>query len=199
MLFTLRSMVLFSCLDGGIDIRMRSRHRPGARSAGRHPGPGVHGRARRLSGTGAVGAGRAGSLAALPVPLGSLPELFRPAAFAGPGGTPLTAGRAGARRARIGRAHRTAASCRRAARGATGTCAASTSAAACVLRKRNGRQGQDGERDHCCKCGWFGHRESPFPGSTTAKQACSGRNDFGRGPLCKCIRHVAGAEDACAN
>jgi hypothetical protein len=34
----------------------------------------------------------AGSLAELPAPLGSLPELFRPAAFAGPGGTPFTAG-----------------------------------------------------------------------------------------------------------
>lgn len=29
-------------------------------------------------------------LDALPAPLGSLPELFRPPAFAGPGGTPLT-------------------------------------------------------------------------------------------------------------
>jgi hypothetical protein len=31
------------------------------------------------------------SLAELPAPLGSLPELFKPPWFAGPGGTPLTA------------------------------------------------------------------------------------------------------------
>jgi hypothetical protein len=36
------------------------------------------------------GAGGAASLAELPAPLGSLPELFRPPAFAGPEGTPLT-------------------------------------------------------------------------------------------------------------
>jgi hypothetical protein len=35
--------------------------------------------------------GAVGSLAALPAPLGSLTELFRPPGLAGPGGTPLTA------------------------------------------------------------------------------------------------------------
>jgi hypothetical protein len=34
--------------------------------------------------------GEVGTFAELPTPLGSLPELFRPAAFAGPLGTPLT-------------------------------------------------------------------------------------------------------------
>jgi hypothetical protein len=36
------------------------------------------------------GGGGAASLDALPAPLGSLPELFSPPAFAGPDGTPLT-------------------------------------------------------------------------------------------------------------
>jgi hypothetical protein len=36
------------------------------------------------------GAGGAATFAELPAPLGSLPELFRPPAFAGPDGTPLT-------------------------------------------------------------------------------------------------------------
>jgi hypothetical protein len=34
--------------------------------------------------------GEVGAFAGLPAPLGSLPELFRPATFAGPPGTPLT-------------------------------------------------------------------------------------------------------------
>jgi hypothetical protein len=37
-----------------------------------------------------VGGGSAGTLAALPMPLGSLTEPLRPRAFAGPGGMPLT-------------------------------------------------------------------------------------------------------------
>ena len=37
-----------------------------------------------------VGGGNAGTLAALPMPLGSLTEPLRPRAFAGPGGMPLT-------------------------------------------------------------------------------------------------------------
>jgi hypothetical protein len=37
-----------------------------------------------------VGGGNAGTLAALPMPLGSLTEPFSPRAFAGPGGMPLT-------------------------------------------------------------------------------------------------------------
>jgi hypothetical protein len=37
-----------------------------------------------------VGDGIAGTLAALPMPLGSLTEPFSPRAFAGPGGMPLT-------------------------------------------------------------------------------------------------------------
>ena len=37
-----------------------------------------------------VGGGIAGTLAALPMPLGSLTEPFNPRAFAGPGGMPLT-------------------------------------------------------------------------------------------------------------
>jgi len=37
-----------------------------------------------------VGGGIAGTLAALPMPLGSLTEPFGPRAFAGPGGMPLT-------------------------------------------------------------------------------------------------------------
>jgi hypothetical protein len=37
------------------------------------------------------GGGGAASFAELPAPLGSLPELLRPAALAGPDGTPLTA------------------------------------------------------------------------------------------------------------
>jgi hypothetical protein len=37
------------------------------------------------------GAGGTATLAELPAPLGSLPELFRPPALAGPDGTPLTA------------------------------------------------------------------------------------------------------------
>jgi hypothetical protein len=37
-----------------------------------------------------VGGGSAGSLAALPMPLGSLTEPLSPRAFAGPGGMPLT-------------------------------------------------------------------------------------------------------------
>src|SRR3979409_2678288 len=36
------------------------------------------------------GAGGAATFAELPAPLGSLPELLRPPAFAGPDGTPLT-------------------------------------------------------------------------------------------------------------
>src|SRR5713101_8416275 len=36
------------------------------------------------------GCGSAGTLAALPMPLGSLTEPFSPRAFAGPGGMPLT-------------------------------------------------------------------------------------------------------------
>ena len=36
------------------------------------------------------GCGSEGTLAALPMPLGSLTEPFRPRAFAGPGGMPLT-------------------------------------------------------------------------------------------------------------
>src|SRR5665213_461982 len=36
------------------------------------------------------GGGSDATLPALPAPLGSLPELLRPAALAGPGGTPLT-------------------------------------------------------------------------------------------------------------
>jgi hypothetical protein len=42
-------------------------------------------------GTGVMtGGGIAGTLAALPMPLGSLTEPFNPRAFAGPGGIPLT-------------------------------------------------------------------------------------------------------------
>jgi hypothetical protein len=37
-----------------------------------------------------VGGGIAGTLAALPMPLGSLTEPLSPRAFAGPGGMPLT-------------------------------------------------------------------------------------------------------------
>jgi hypothetical protein len=37
-----------------------------------------------------TGGGIAGTLAALPMPLGSLTEPFNPRAFAGPGGMPLT-------------------------------------------------------------------------------------------------------------
>jgi hypothetical protein len=37
-----------------------------------------------------VGDGSAGTLAALPMPLGSLTEPFSPRAFPGPGGIPLT-------------------------------------------------------------------------------------------------------------
>jgi hypothetical protein len=37
-----------------------------------------------------VGAGSAGTLAAFPMPLGSLTEPLSPRAFAGPGGMPLT-------------------------------------------------------------------------------------------------------------
>jgi hypothetical protein len=37
-----------------------------------------------------VGGGNAGTLAALPMPLGSLTEPLSPRAFAGPGGMPLT-------------------------------------------------------------------------------------------------------------
>ena len=37
-----------------------------------------------------AGGGIAGTLAALPMPLGSLTEPFNPRAFAGPGGMPLT-------------------------------------------------------------------------------------------------------------
>jgi hypothetical protein len=37
-----------------------------------------------------VGGGSAGTLAALPMPLGSLTEPLSPRAFAGPGGMPLT-------------------------------------------------------------------------------------------------------------
>ena len=41
--------------------------------------------------TGAIeGCGSAGTLAALPMPLGSLTEPLSPRAFAGPGGMPLT-------------------------------------------------------------------------------------------------------------
>ena len=43
------------------------------------------------TGTGLMtGGGIAGTLAALPMPLGSLTEPFNPRAFAGPGGIPLT-------------------------------------------------------------------------------------------------------------
>jgi hypothetical protein len=43
------------------------------------------------TGTGVItGGGIAGTLAALPMPLGSLTEPFNPRAFAGPGGMPLT-------------------------------------------------------------------------------------------------------------
>jgi hypothetical protein len=43
------------------------------------------------TGTGLIaGGGIAGTLAALPMPLGSLTEPFSPRAFAGPGGMPLT-------------------------------------------------------------------------------------------------------------
>jgi hypothetical protein len=43
------------------------------------------------TGTGLIaGGGAAGALAALPIPLGSLTEPFRPRAFAGPGAMPLT-------------------------------------------------------------------------------------------------------------
>ncbi len=43
------------------------------------------------TGTGLIaGGGGAGTLAALPMPLGSLTEPFNPRAFPGPGGMPLT-------------------------------------------------------------------------------------------------------------
>jgi hypothetical protein len=143
--------------------------------------------------------GAAGSLAALPVPLGSLPELFRPAAFAGPGGTPwMEVGPAPADPALgVPTALLLPVVEPLAAPPALVLPALPLPPPALCANEMPGTVRMVSAIIAANAVGLV--IENSFPGSTTAKPACSGRNDFGRGPLCNHIRHVAGAEAACVN